>query len=350
VRAHNLRKQPAAIRSSYHPAPQAADQQDKAKTGPFPRVAGSVGRHTARSGTPPSQPSAAPCAQPPNPSVPPTPAERISPDHATAAHAHPNRHHHNRRLTERREQPDQVVLRRHSDVGFGSPLEAERHVFLVSGSRLMTRILAGLEPGRAWSASARAAPVTATMVHRGRDLVCMNGRTDGPACPVHTATPLYAAALGFRVRSDKGTMGVAALISWLVTAFAGLYLLALWLIENDVTHRGAAASRLPAPVILGHVLPVLTGLVVWMLYLLTGSGTDGWAALGILVAIVTLGLTMLTRWIPVHVAYVAAEAKGRRPTGFDFPAERAFPLSVVISHGPLAVTTFTPVLLSVLTS
>ena len=28
-------------------------------------------------------------------------------------------------------------------------------------------------------------------------------------------------------------MGVAALISWFVTAFVGLYLLAVWLIEND---------------------------------------------------------------------------------------------------------------------
>ena len=43
-------------------------------------------------------------------------------------------------------------------------------------------------------------------------------------------------------------MGVAALISWLVTAFVGLYLLAVWLIENDVTRKGTAASRLPAPV------------------------------------------------------------------------------------------------------
>jgi hypothetical protein len=37
-------------------------------------------------------------------------------------------------------------------------------------------------------------------------------------------------------------MGVAALISWLVTAFAGLYLLAVWLIENDVTRRGPPAG------------------------------------------------------------------------------------------------------------
>ena len=67
-------------------------------------------------------------------------------------------------------------------------------------------------------------------------------------------------------------------------------------------------------------------------------------------AIVTLGLTMLTRWIPVHVAYVAAEAKAGRPAEFDFPAERAFPLSVIVTHGLLAATTFTLVLLTVLTS
>ena len=39
-------------------------------------------------------------------------------------------------------------------------------------------------------------------------------------------------------------MGVAALISWLVTAFVGLYLLAVWLIENDVSDPGATRSRL----------------------------------------------------------------------------------------------------------
>ena len=61
-------------------------------------------------------------------------------------------------------------------------------------------------------------------------------------------------------------MGVAALISWLVTALLGLYLLAVWLIENDVTHQGTAASRLPAPVIFGHVLLALTGLVFGVIY------------------------------------------------------------------------------------
>jgi hypothetical protein len=142
-------------------------------------------------------------------------------------------------------------------------------------------------------------------------------------------------------------MDVAALITWIVTAFAGLYLLAVWLIENDVTHRGAA-SRLPGPVILGHVLLALTGLTVWVIYLLSHSALTGWAALGILVGIAALGLTMFTRWIPVHVAYVAAEARSGRSREFDFPAERAFPLTVVVGHGLLAVTTVTLVLLALL--
>jgi len=144
-------------------------------------------------------------------------------------------------------------------------------------------------------------------------------------------------------------MGVAALISWLVTALFGLYLLAVWLIENDVTHRQATASRLPAPVILGHVGLALTGLVFWVIHLLAGSHAAGWTAVGILGGIATLGLTMFTRWIPVHLAYVAAEARPGRPAEFDFPAERAFPVSVVAGHGLLAVTTLTLVLLTMLT-
>jgi hypothetical protein len=40
-------------------------------------------------------------------------------------------------------------------------------------------------------------------------------------------------------------MGVAALISWLVTALFGLYLLAVWLIEYDVTGEDAPPAGCP---------------------------------------------------------------------------------------------------------
>ncbi|HEY6277520.1 MAG TPA: hypothetical protein VIX86_14435 [Streptosporangiaceae bacterium] len=143
-------------------------------------------------------------------------------------------------------------------------------------------------------------------------------------------------------------MGVAALLAWLVTAFAGLYLLAVWLIENDASQKGTARSRLPGPVIFGHVLLALSGLVVWVAYLLSNSATLGWAALGILAGIATLGVTMFTRWIPVHRAFARAETGPGGRSEFDFPAERNFPVSVVVGHGLLASTTLTLVLLSVL--
>src|SRR5438552_7351460 len=143
-------------------------------------------------------------------------------------------------------------------------------------------------------------------------------------------------------------MGVAALISWFVTAFVGLYLVAVWLIENDVSEPSTVRSRLPGPVILGHVLLALSGLVAWVVHLLFGAASWGWAAVGVLVGIATLGLTMFTRWIPVHAAYVASESTQGSWAEFDYPVERACPLTLVIILGVLLLTTATLVVLRML--
>jgi hypothetical protein len=56
---------------------------------------------------------------------------------------------------------------------------------------------------------------------------------------------LVTATGGTGVGWNGGDVGVAALISWLVTAFFGLYLLAVWLIEYDVTGEGAPPAGCP---------------------------------------------------------------------------------------------------------
>jgi hypothetical protein len=144
-------------------------------------------------------------------------------------------------------------------------------------------------------------------------------------------------------------MGVAALISWLVTAFFGLDLLAVWLIEYDVTGEDAPASRLPTPVIVGHALLALTGVgvlgdpsAVRRCHTRLGRGGDpgGHRRAG-----------------PDHVHPVDPGPPGVRggrigpgslPADFGFPAEREFPVSVVAGHGVLAVATVTRVLLTML--
>src|SRR5207249_10386760 len=75
-----------------------------------------------------------------------------------------------------------------------------------------------------------------------------------------------------RWRSDGRPAGVepmvvVALITWFLTVSAGLYLLAIWLIEYDIGAPGGAVSRLPRTDISGHGLLASTGLLVWIGYL-----------------------------------------------------------------------------------
>jgi hypothetical protein len=189
-------------------------------------------------------------------------------------------------------------------------------------------------------------------------------------------------------------MGIVALIAWLSTAGGGLYLLAVWLIEYDREYQTSAKTRLPIPVISGHALLALAGLVVWAAYLFSDDRTLAWAALADLGVVAALGLTMAWRWLrvyraprsrpqarPASVGTVAATgigmlprpgAPGADPDGWSparngrgpvpdewdpapeppgglggrnsiagpvVPPERNFPVTVVIAHGLLAVTT-----------
>jgi hypothetical protein len=159
-------------------------------------------------------------------------------------------------------------------------------------------------------------------------------------------------------------MTVAALITWIITAFGGLYLLAIWLIEYDVSAPGGAVSRLPRTVITGHVLLATTGLVVWIVYLIVDRYMLALIALSTLFAVVLLGLTMLGRWIMVRRTLASAlRASASAMDGAsvsvgasaslgtaraETPAEGHFPVPVVLGHGVLAGATLTLVLLSVL--
>jgi hypothetical protein len=157
-------------------------------------------------------------------------------------------------------------------------------------------------------------------------------------------------------------MGVIALFVWLATAGAGLYLLAVFLIEYDRDYQHSAATRLPIPVLGGHALLAVAGLAAWAGYLLFDNDKLIWATLIILGVVAALGITMSVRWLGVRratAAYAArtpalALAAGQAPGGALrgseplVPPERHFPVSVVVVHGVLAVSTLTLVLLTVL--
>jgi hypothetical protein len=155
-------------------------------------------------------------------------------------------------------------------------------------------------------------------------------------------------------------VGFVTVIIWFSTVLIGLYMLAVWLIENDVTGKGVMPSRLPVPVIFGHLLLAATGLVVWVAYLVLDQMVLAWTAIGILGAIAGLGATMFLRWIPVYRGPVrpaspvqpsggalVASAVPQLPGGaIAVPAEGNFPVTIVVTHGLLAVSTLVLALLT----
>jgi hypothetical protein len=151
--------------------------------------------------------------------------------------------------------------------------------------------------------------------------------------------------------AGRETMTLVALITWIMTVCAGLYLLAIWLIEYDIGAPGGAVSKLPRTVVSGHVLLATSGLLLWIGYVILDRDMLAWIALGALLAVVLLGLTMLGRWIMVRRA-IAAALRARTGDGLararvTAPAESAFPVPVVVAHGVLAFSTLTLVLLTV---
>ena len=144
-------------------------------------------------------------------------------------------------------------------------------------------------------------------------------------------------------------MAFAALITWFAGVLAGLYMLTVWLIENDVTRQHAAPSKLPVPVIFTHLVLAVTGLGVWAAYLILDRETLAWTAFGLLVMIILLGLSMFARWIPVHrEPGWPAHLPDAQAEGLAIPAEGNFPIAVVATHGLLAGATLVLVLLTAL--
>jgi hypothetical protein len=142
-------------------------------------------------------------------------------------------------------------------------------------------------------------------------------------------------------------VAVTALITWSAAVLAGLYMLTVWLIENDVTARRTAPSQLPVPVLFSHLALALVGLGSWVGYLVLDSDTLAWTSFGALCLIVLLGLSMFARWIPVYREPVAAAVPGHPLyQSAAVPAEGNFPVVVVAAHGLLAGGTLVLVFLA----
>jgi len=93
-------------------------------------------------------------------------------------------------------------------------------------------------------------------------------------------------------------MRFATLISWLVTASLGGYMLRTWLVRGGLRRERAKAGGLPPPLIFGHAGLALSGLLIWAAFVASGARPLAWTAVGVLMLTVGLGISTVTLWTP----------------------------------------------------
>jgi hypothetical protein len=128
-------------------------------------------------------------------------------------------------------------------------------------------------------------------------------------------------------------MGIAALITWVITAVGGFVMLGRWISRGG--HRAGSGTRLAPGLVFGHFALAAIGLVLWIIYVVAGGAALAWTAFVVLLPVALLGFTMFARWLPTV------------RQGGDTP-ESGFPVLVVAGHGLFAATTLVLVLLTAL--
>jgi manganese efflux pump family protein len=129
---------------------------------------------------------------------------------------------------------------------------------------------------------------------------------------------------------SREALSLAALVSWLVTAGLGVSMMARWIIRNR--RRGTGPPRGPGPVLnLAHFGLALTGLLMWISYLATGVTGLAWGACGLLLAVASLGMTLV--WLgPASTVTAPRPGDGPPPAGHP-------PVFVIAAHVTAACIT-----------
>jgi hypothetical protein len=116
------------------------------------------------------------------------------------------------------------------------------------------------------------------------------------------------------------TLGLVALITWLLDAGSGGYMLTTWIRRGGLRRVRAAGEGLAPVLVFSHFGLASGGLLLWISYLVTRVAALAWVAVTLLVLVIGLGISTVTLWTPFPSARDTdlASPAGERPAG---PAE-----------------------------
>src|SRR4051794_2825101 len=132
-------------------------------------------------------------------------------------------------------------------------------------------------------------------------------------------------------------MAIAALITWLVTAGFGSFMVFRWRSHGGLSRDASSATHFPPARVFTHLGLAVAGLVVWIIYLVTDDALWAWIAVVDLVLVALLGTLLARQWAKDGRAAMA----GTRRPGHGAPApvdlaEQHIPRPPVVAHGVFA--------------
>jgi hypothetical protein len=127
-------------------------------------------------------------------------------------------------------------------------------------------------------------------------------------------------------------MSIAALITWIIAAGVGSFMLIRWATRGGVRKvEGAGTHFLPARVFT-HFGLAAAGLILWIVYLVTDNHLLAWIAFVDLLLIALLGSLLVRIWTKDGRAAMAGTK------ALDL-AEQHIPRPPVVLHGVFAIST-----------
>jgi hypothetical protein len=229
---------------------------------------------------------------------------------------------------------------------------------LPAACRGLTKAQVNLAVGQALYAMTSNVHGKAQRRARARQLSPLLGRlvTAVPAQRGQPTAPAPAAG-----RASGPALGLAALISWLITVGLGSWMMARWITRGGFRRARLSKAGLPPSLIFTHFGLAVAGLLAWSVYLATGLAAAAWTGCALLLPVAGLGMALVSLWLPesspatatvpaaqavpagggaVPAAGTAAGAGTEPgPVSPDPPPARHPPALIVAAHGVFAVAT-----------
>ena len=158
-------------------------------------------------------------------------------------------------------------------------------------------------------------------------------------------------------------MAIAALVTWLITARFGFFMLIRWATSGGLREVPGAGTNFPRVRVFAHFGLAAAGLIVWIIYLVTGNTLWAWIAVADLILVALLGGLLVKQWTKDGRAAMASATRsdaagsdaaqsdaGASPSaaGAVDLAEQHIPRPPVVLHGVFAVSTLVLALFSAL--